>query len=212
MMHRLLLLSLLVFPHPVQAFSLHKPLHFAVAVDVTGSSKYITNYRKNALLVVKNTMRLAKENDTVTLYRVCSYVSTVATIRVKKAKSRLAKKQQAQERDRLAQALLKPCTGRGSAITKAAQMMKNKNVVLFFTDGGIKDDPQVKQFKAAVNVLEGKKAVWFAGLSDKKDSNTSIRDSLAAYLPQGSRTILSGQHDLSNGFGQFTRQIKQARR
>lgn len=201
-----MLLSLL---SSAQAFG-PKPLTIALAIDMTGA-KSGSEYQKSARLVIESILfRELKVGDTVTIYRVCDYTSTLASFKNRK----LSHKTKVSRAKKLARDATKPCSGQGSTITKAIRMMHGNQISILFTDGGLGDDPGRGKFGPEVKRLVDKnlKALWVAGLSNQRAGQSSLRDSFVSKLPKDSRVITSGLNDAQSGFSQLVQVIKKARR
>ncbi|MBZ9753058.1 VWA domain-containing protein [Deinococcus sp. HMF7604] len=225
----LLTLSLLL-PTPMSASSLlglsTPPLHFTVAVDMTGSSKnpafkYADQARLLSQSVLLNQLR---SGDTLTLLRICEGVQTVADFKFSsKNGARMAKA----DILRYTAALTKPCTGKGSAITaglaqaarRSTQTASVGDVVVLFTDGALLDDPQRASVSSTVKGLlaaQTTRLLFVAGLSPEPGAGgVSVRDSFVKALGTSgshSKLLLAGAYDLSNVYPTFANVVKGARR
>lgn len=188
-----------------------KPLTLALAADMTGAKTH-PNYTQNAAIAIESTLRLTQQNDIIHLYRICSYVEPVATIKISKTpKTPADLKARNEEFKGYAKAVTRPCKGGGSAITEALKQMSKNNVLVLFSDGGLTDDPQSKTFSKVAAGLNNK-AAWFAGLSGQKSGTSSIRHTLTQKLAKTQHTVTSGHIDLSNGFERFKALVKAARK
>lgn len=210
-MKRFVLLPLLVLSS-VQALPSFGPktLTVAVSVDMTGAQS-VPGYQKTARLLLESLIfRELKKGDTLTIYRVCNYTSTVTSFKLPK----LSTRDRIKKAKSLAISATEPCKGKGSSITKSLKMMRGNQVAVVFTDGGLADDPNRDQFKAAAAQLLNKdtQAIWFGGLSNQRAGQSSLRDALAAQLPRDRRIITSGLNDVQSGFSQLTKMMKKARR
>ena len=221
------LLSLLL-PAPLSASSMlglsSPPLHFIVAVDMTGSSKNPAyQYAPQARLIAQNVLyNQVRSGDSVTLLQVCGGVKTIADFKYQGASgARMAKADVV----RYAAAVTAPCKGKGSAITAgfsaalaASQRSKAQSAVVYFTDGALLDDPQRSALPQVFGNLLGRStaSVFIAGLSPEANAaGSSVRDDFTAQLGKSAndkRVILAGAYDLGNVYPTFAAAIKEARK
>lgn len=202
-----LVVAALMVTSQTHAFSLSgKHIRIGIATDMTGA-QHNPNYTRKTLLTLHSTLKMARAGDTITLIRICDYASTSANMK-------LSKKLTVTEIKNLSSEAMRPCQRKGSAITKAIQMLSknNNHINVIFTDGGLSNDKQAAQFTKAVQRLEKSKLTWFAGLSTQRQKNTSIRDALANQLPANTPVLLSGLAETQNGFSQLVKAIKKARK
>ncbi len=230
MLPTLLSLLPLLTPAPASAASVlglsTPPLHFVVAVDMTGSSKNPAyGYAKQATLLSQSLLlNQLRSGDTLTLLRVCNGVQTVADFTFQsKNGARLSRA----DILRYTTALTQPCTTKGSAITASlAQGLKRAertpgvgDVLVLYTDGGILDDPRRAELSQTFGgwlKQAGTRVVFVAGLSPEKgpDSN-SIRDSFVKALGNAAndkRVLMAGAYDLANVYPAFASAVKAARK
>lgn len=222
------LLPLLV-PTPLSAASVlgltTPPLHLVLAVDMTGSSKNPAyGYAGQARLLAQSVMlNQLRSGDTLSLLRVCSGVQTVADFTFQsKNGARLARA----DILRYTNALTRPCTGKGSAIsaalgqaaTLAARTAGVRDVLILFTDGALNDDPQRAALGGRLQTLLGSSAtrqLFLAGLSPEVGAGgTSIRDTFVKALGSAAddrRVLMSGAYDLQNVYPVFAERVKKAR-
>lgn len=220
----------LLNPAPASAASVlglsTPPLHLIVALDMTGSSKNPAfQYASQAKLLAQSILlNQVRSGDTITLLRVCNGVQTVADFTFQsKNGARLPKA----DILRYTNAVTKPCTTKGSAITaalaqantSAARTAKVGDVVVLFSDGATADDPQQAKLGDTLSRLlksPALRTVLIAGLSPEKDKNDdSIRDTFVRTLGPGAddkRVLMAGAYDLSNVYPVFADAVKKARK
>jgi len=223
------LLASFLLPAPLTAASVlglsSPPLHVIIAVDMTGSSKNPAfQYAPQARLIAQNVLlSQVRSGDTVTLLQVCSGVKTVADFTYQGAGGARMPKSDIL---RYSNALTTPCKGKGSAITAgfsaaltAGQRTKDaREVVVYFTDGALLDDPQRAALPGVFGKLLGRSTatVFVAGLSPENDgSGSSVRDRFTAQLGKAAndqRVILAGAYDLANVYPAFAAAVKADRK
>lgn len=212
MKHLLILTTLITFSAPSHAFLRSgKTLTFSLAVDMTGANTHPA-YLQNARDTIESTLRLTQQNDVIHLYRICSYVEPIGVIKITQTpKTPADLKKRNDTFKNYSAAMTKKCKGGGSAITEALKQMSKSKVLVLFSDGGLSDDPQAKNFTKVAAGLRSK-ASWFAGLSGQQKGTSSIRRTLTQKLPENKHTVTSGHVDLFNGFERFKALIKGARK
>ena len=177
------------------------PLHVIIAVDMTGSSKNPAfQYAPQARLIAQNVLlNQVRSGDTVTLLQVCSGVKTVADFTYQGAGGARMPKSDIL---RYSNALTTPCKGKGSAITAgfsaaltAGQRTKDaREVVVYFTDGALLDDPQRAALPGVFSKLLGRSTatVFIAGLSPESERCRQQRPRHASPPSSANRRMTSG--------------------